>query len=551
MLEDSNQILSSQRRKTKPIFWCKTCGVPLLKIKCENCGNIGEKICSDLKPMFEKECKFLESEIGRKLPGKNWEDGLWMRYKTIWYNGERLFRLSADGKPKVTKGYPFKNSPPRKKPTIQILKKANYSTFIKKEKRAITFICKVMNKYPKRLPIISFSGGKDSTVVSSLVRRARRTNKKTNKTIHIFGNTTIEYPDTYKYIKRFRTNNSTIPFKIARSKNKFIDMCKKLEPPTIINHWCCSVFKTSPLAKILNSINGKKGVLSFEGIRRGESASRKDYQRIYRSKKVARQISIEPIIEWKEIDVWIYILTNGLDFNDAYKKGTTRVGCLYCPNNTLYTDYLLKRLYPKKVFIWISYLKNFAKKMGKYLPTKYVLNGDWKIRIGPGNKGISIEKQPCPQSENITHYILNRDFFPNGIEVLKPFGSIVWVKGSLEASLGIKNSDGNSGRYIMVKNQETREPLFGIQQDNRREICVSIFTNQAQYRLRNLIEKQIRRFQSCVLCGACTGICPTRAIKVTQYFRIDRKKCTHCGRCLSSKYLSYGCIGSDVLRERR
>jgi len=47
------------------LWWCKNCGVPLLKQKCENCGSIGKKICSDLKPMFKEECEFLEKETNK------------------------------------------------------------------------------------------------------------------------------------------------------------------------------------------------------------------------------------------------------------------------------------------------------------------------------------------------------------------------------------------------------------------------------------------------------------------------------------------------------
>lgn len=537
MLENSNQILSSQRRKTKPIFWCKTCGVPLLKIKCENCGNIGEKICSDLKPMFKKECKFLEREIGRKLPGKNWEDGLWMRYKTIWYNGERLFRLSADGKPKVTKEYPFKNSPPRKKPTIQILKKANYSTLIKKEKRAIVFICRVMKNYPKKLPIISFSGGKDSSVVSNLVRRARRT----NKIVHIFGDTTIEYPDTYRYIKRFRRNNPTIPFKITRSKNKFIDMCKKLEPPTVVNRWCCSVFKTSPLASVLNAINKRDGVLNFEGIRKTESASRRTYKKIYRSKKIANQISVELIFEWKDIDVWLYILVNKLDFNDAYRKGTTRVGCMYCPSNSPYTDFLLKNMYQRKMQNWFYFLISFAKKVGRKNPKDFVNSGAWKINIGVGNEARPskfIGKSVCSDGDNIMNYFLSKNFSQEIVERFKPFGTINEIRDPI-------------GKNFIVRDFKTNKPIFefqGVEKFPRLKIIM--LTNKDHFRLTQRIESQMKKYQSCILCGGCTGICPTGAIKVGLYFQISTKECVYCGRCLTSKYLRCGCVVNNLVRSR-
>jgi phosphoadenosine phosphosulfate reductase len=511
---------------------------------------MGKKICSDLKPMFKEECKFLEKEIRKELPGEGWQDGLWMRYKTIWYNGRRLMKLSADGKPRIIKEYHYKDSlSPRKKPTVGTLRRANYSTLKKTEKEAIIFIRRVTKKYGKKLPVVSFSGGKDSTAVSYLTRKALRT----NRVLHVFGDTTIEYPDTYKYIEKFQKENPKTPFRKARGGNDFIQICEKLEPPTMIIRWCCSVFKTGPMSNIMNKINGEAGVISFEGIRRAESVKRRNHQRIYDSKKIVNQLSVEPIIEWTDFTVWSYVISYKLTYNSAYEKGLHRVGCMYCPSNTAYTDYLLCKLYPSKMSIWFKFLKRYATNIGKRLPAEYVEDGSWKIRIGPASKnGISMVKQSCPRSSDITHYILNRAFLPKGIEVFKPLGVMVSLKSSLENALGIEGSDGNPDQHILVKDARTSEPLFGFQQEgDSNKICVGIFRRNGRYQLKQQIERQIRKFQSCVLCGACTGICPTGAVRINPHFHIQEEKCIHCGKCVSSEYIAYGCIGSDVLRRRR
>ena len=54
---------------------------------------------------------------------------------------------------------------------------------------------------------VSFSGGKDSTVVSHLVRKKMRE----EKVLHIFGDTKLEMPFTYEYVERFRKNNPATP----------------------------------------------------------------------------------------------------------------------------------------------------------------------------------------------------------------------------------------------------------------------------------------------------------------------------------------------------
>ena len=328
---------------TEPLWWCKNCGVPLLRRECENCGYEGVKICSDLKPVFNEECRFLEKETGKKFPGKSWQDGLWMRHKTIWLNGKRLFRLSAKGKPIIINEYAYRDSSRKLCVTPNILCNANKSAIDELEKEAILFIKDIIKSHPERKPIVSFSGGKDSTVVSYLVRKALMS----NRILHIFGDTTIEYPDTLNYIKKFSRHNGVIPFYTQSSNHSFLKMCNLLSPPSMLNSWCCSVFKASPIAEMIKKLNNKGGVISFEGVRRKESARRRNRQSTYLNKKIVHQLSAYPILEWREIEVWLFILTKKLEFNNAYRKGLPRVGCMYCPYTNAYNEYLISKLYQK------------------------------------------------------------------------------------------------------------------------------------------------------------------------------------------------------------
>ncbi len=527
---------------TNNLWWCKNCGVPLLKKKCEACGYEGVKICSDLKPMFNKECRFLEKEIGKKLPGKSWQDGLWMRYKTIWFDGKRLLRLSANGKPTVIKDYFNKNKSPNLEYYItpEILYKANRSTLDELEKEAISFIKKIIKCYPERKPIVSFSGGKDSTVVSYLVRKALGT----DNVLHIFADTTMEYPGTYEFIKFFIRKDSKIPFYKTSNKNTFFNMCQLIEPPSRIKAWCCTVFKAAPIANILNSVNGNDGVISFEGIRKRESVRRRNIGRVYDNKKIAHQISVFPILDWKEIEVWLYILTKHLRFNDSYRKGFYRVGCIYCPYNSPYTDYLIKAYFPKEFKKWFDFLKEYSRKIGKSNPEDYILSEGWKKRVGksiPGESPAKINKRPCTDGENITNYILNKPFNEGEIEErFKPFGIIEKTTSSVGYS------------YIVRDSKNGGEPLFMFQgTEGFNRLRVIIMVERKKKKLIEDIERTIKRLQSCVLCEGCTGICPQNAILVDSHFSIKDTLCTHCGKCLSSKYLPFGCVTVSMKRQWR
>ena len=60
---------------------------------------------------------------------------------------------------------------------------------------------------------VSFSGGKDSTVTSSITTRALGT----PSIIHLYGNTTLEFPETLKYVERFKAANRRTPLLTAQN----------------------------------------------------------------------------------------------------------------------------------------------------------------------------------------------------------------------------------------------------------------------------------------------------------------------------------------------
>lgn len=100
--------------------------------------------------------------------------------------------------------------------------------------------------------------------------------------------------------------------------------------------WCCSMFKTGPITRVINSLYRSQQILTFYGIRKSESVSRSKYNRIEDSAdavKIQQQTVASPIFFWKDIDIWLYIIAENVDFNDAYRLGYDRVGCWCCPNN--------------------------------------------------------------------------------------------------------------------------------------------------------------------------------------------------------------------------
>ena len=87
-------------------------------------------------------------------------------------------------------------------------------------------------------------------------------------------------------------------------------MCKVFGPPSQHERWCCTIFKTSNLNKEYENLPGNS--LTFLGIRHSESVARAGYDRTQEISKISSQVNAMPIIEWKDYDVWLYILAKNL-----------------------------------------------------------------------------------------------------------------------------------------------------------------------------------------------------------------------------------------------
>jgi len=537
------------------VYWCDTCGAPLLQPQCGNCGKTGWRVASDLKPMFEDERRFLATCTGDSALLELPLPFLWMRQRTIYYHGRRYAHLAADGKPILVKSYDSKTPPlPDPLPTTTTLLEANRAALAALEDEAIAFIRQVAAEHPRRLPVVSFSGGKDSVVVSHLVRRALGY----DEILHVFGDTTIEYPDTYDFIQEFQKQHPHIPFQQPRAPHDWFAMCEVLDPPSRILRWCCTVFKASPIGTVINAINGSNGVLNFEGLRRSESNRRRKAQRVYASKKIVRQLSVEPILDWPELAVWLYIKTQGLAYNRAYEHGFSRVGCMYCPYNVLSSEYLMNsehladERYREKVRPWVEYLESYATRIGKSDPEEYVTSGAWKARAGVNEGATSatlLSRHPGVCGGEVENeYILTIPATKRLYDLFQPLGVLSPMS---DETLGFYLVSEYAGRDEQGKPRKGK-PLFQFQAiPGWKRLRVTLLVSKGRTLLRQRIEKQIKKFQACVECGGCVGVCPQTAISMASPLAIDDTKCIRCGRCYSTKVLKYGCVALNSNQQSR
>lgn len=542
--------------KSSDIYWCPKCNVPTYDEVCLLCGSIGERVGTDARPVFPEERLLIEIIMG--VPMKYKEASFWNISGNYYY---------ADGKRIPWKKSMIKNS------NIEDIKKAlndyreenkinAFQTYLDKfiatnkhryeyiVSEACDYIREVSEGYTSSEMFVSFSGGKDSSVTSSLAMKALGR----PDILHIYGDTTLEFPETKKYIERFMAQHPQTPLMTSKNKDKnFDDLVEQLGPPSRVMRWCCTIFKTGAIQRRITSLfrNNSK-ILTFYGIRHSESASRSNYDRESDSPKITKQKTVSPIIEWLDFDVWLYILTERLDFNDAYRTGYTRVGCWCCPNNSSWSGFLSQIYMPMQYNHFREMLINFAESVGKPDPEEYVDTGAWKARQG-GN-GIShsntsiLTFEPCVLEENAINFELQKTITEDLYELFKPFGYI-------DKEMGNKRL---GEVYVKDKNGVLQLKLTGKIGSNN--LKVSIINPKAGHctqikQVENKIKCQITKYQMCMGCLACESICSFSAINIKvdnsgmKSYKINDDKCRRCGHCINH-YIG-GCYIRKVLTIHR
>lgn len=541
------------------IYYCEHCNTPLIKTVdridkdiCPLCGNLISYLCSDLRPVFPEERLLIEILTARPFEYMN--KNVWASENRYYIDGKKIIvpnktfrKRSIVQIVEQLKKYSFKNNYDFFNKTIDTFIKANTERLQYITNEAIEFIKDTAHTYPVENMVISFSGGKDSTVTADLTVRAL----SNPSLVHIFGDTTLEFPMTIEYVNRFKENNPKAIFKTAKNKEQdFYKVCDDIGPPARMLRWCCSMFKTGPIARVLSSLYRGMDIVTFYGIRKNESVSRSKYNRVEDSAdavKIQKQKVAAPIFNWKDIDVWLYILSEDIDFNDAYRYGYDRVGCWCCPNNNVRAQFLSQIYMPVQTSEWRRFLIDFAVKIGKPDAEVYVDSGKWKARQG-GNgiasaENVKLKFTNCTSEENAKIYKLSRPMNEDFLNLLIPFGKV-------SKTLGRKLIN-----ETIVLSYHTNVPILSVQplSNDGYDYSVKIKTmNVAKHDdLQRMVGYQVRKFNACRKCLKCESLCKFGAISIIgDEYRISDEKCKRCKMCVTDKYITGGCMMNKYLRTK-
>lgn len=551
------------------IFWSKKANVPVFNEYKEDCTYLSR----DIRPVFPEEQLLIQILAGDRFEIIN---------QSVWYTGGRFYivngeklsvsrrELMKNDAGKVAKEYNARRNEIQYSEFEKNINKfieLNAEWFNHLRDEAIINIQNVAKDIKDDEMFISFSGGKDSTVVDDLVTKALLHRKVTK----IFGDTTLEFPSTYEYVKRIKEDEYNKDYsKVLIAKNKhddFYQLCDIVGPPSRVMRWCCTYFKTTPISdRIDRKFKNKKKLLTFYGIRRNESQSRSKYDMDSDSPKISKQRVFAPIIDWYDFDVWLYILSTKIDFNEAYRYGYSRVGCWNCPNNNDWAMFLSKIYMPELSEKWTDTLMKFAIKTNKEDPEGYVKDNYWKARQGGNGLAISeqaiVNYQPCVTEADTYNYQLSKPITEGLYQLFIPFGKVNFDIGNKrKGEVFVISQKGIPSIRLQGK---IGTDLLKVTILNYKELGgISKKTKNVEDAKRK-IDCQITKFQTCIACSGCKSACKFDAISIKNEtvfnestgnydvnveYKIDENKCVRCGECID--HYGSGCYMKKVLRTKK
>lgn len=506
--------------------------------------NAESKMSKEPRPVYSSELDLLGFNKYWKYPKDDSSPIMWAESNNYIYYGRTIAK---------TKGGSYYTQPEiiileDPEPNNSELKFVDIDRMIKKNEElletlvqeTILFVYNTFRKYRRKIDIfyVAFSGGKDSVVALDIVQRALPHNSFSV----LFGNTNMEFPDTYELIEKIKIDceQKQIKFYDAESKLDPKTTWKLFGPPSTVNRWCCSVHKTSPQINLLRKVTGKNDFtgMAFTGVRSEESINRSNYERISYGKKHSGQLSCHTILDWNSAELYCYILSRNLHINKAYKKGSARVGCLVCPNSTGKHEYIKRTMYQEKVD---SYLKIISETSGK---TEYSINemkefidhGYWRTRKSGRELNFGQDKF---------------EIIPNSHPpVIKVYQSKLkwqsWAKtiGDItQLSLNEYSIMFSQKAYIIRIEENNNMITFTL---------INCENSRDDIKFQSLMRSVIIKSLYCVGCRECEAECKYGCISMEKGIVIG-DNCQHCFKCheVAGHCLRYASIKNKISEGRK
>lgn len=472
------------------------------------------------RPVYYKELDILGFDKHWKYDKNDCFPYMWAEANNYFYRGRLVAKVKGGScytAPEIVLiEDPEPNSFPLRFVDIPAMVEKNGNIIEQLAQDTIKKIYNTFVEYQKKVDVfyVAFSGGKDSVVTLDLVQRAL----PHNSFKVLFGDTGMEFPDTYKTVEEVKKvcAEGEIEFLTSRSQYEPDYTWSKFGPPATVHRWCCSVHKTSPQIIVLRDALGKPDFtgMAFIGVRASESLSRSEYDYVSLGEKHKGQYSCNPILEWNSAELYAYIYLRQLYLNEAYKKGNRRAGCLVCPRAAERNEYMARICYPAQFNALMDkvrdmYSHNFRTEDKL---EEFIRNGGWKARKNGRDLPLKIDYKEKSDAH----------FFQITVDSPKTDWR-EWIK-----TIGVIKND--SSPYII--DFRGSEYQFEVVETND---CLKVRYDIALAKkaplFTKLLKNVFRKTACCIGCKECEADCHKGMIHMHDGKVTIAEGCVHCSQC--------------------
>jgi 3'-phosphoadenosine 5'-phosphosulfate sulfotransferase (PAPS reductase)/FAD synthetase len=407
--EEINDFLESNIKKGdivwrdawSPLMWCKKCDMPLLQQRCGICGEnadtrIDIKFPCNPRPVMAHDEKMFRA-VGFPWPmdyslmvnaykvPEHWGWELIHGGKVI---GDIIQTHQHNDFSFIARSIFDKGSLAARGVTIRQLAAANADRLDYLEKEAIAFLNSYKQSLRLVIPILGFSGGKDSVVLANITSKS-----KFARAFVYQVNTGIEPESNDDFSRKFLARYKKFTVKTLFAKDMYWKAIEKLGPQALDFQWCRTILKNMAIQRekrekklaLLELVSRfvKTKILVVHGARNREEPERVP---IARTLKLAANHAIMPkattetifpLALFTDLDIWLYIHSRNLPVNPTYTDGKSqRQLCKFCFEKNDYEFENDMRDYPEDY----SRLETALRKWQKILdfPEEWISRRLWR-----------------------------------------------------------------------------------------------------------------------------------------------------------------------------
>ena len=495
-----------------------------------------QKMSKEPRPVYYKELDILGFDKYWNYAKDDSAPYMWAEANNYWYHGRKVASVKGGSLYTAPEMVLFEEPEPDGKPLIPVniplMVAKNHTILEALVQGTIKKVFNIYVSYRKKVDIlyVAFSGGKDSVVALDIVQRAL----PHNEFKVVFGNTDMEFPTTTELVQKLsrKCSDEGIEFLEAASNMTSKESWNIFGPPARKVRWCCTVHKTAPVINMLSDkfANGKLRCVMITGVRGDESVSRSGYDEMSMGKKMAGQYSFHPILEWSSAEIYLYIYSQGLLLNDAYKYGFNRVGCIMCPNSSEKHEYIKRQCFPELVDEYCERItQNSAKDLSGDNAKIFLETGGWKSRLS--GRELKLSEEDRFQLNETSAYLKFT------VNKLTPVWK-TWYK-----TMGIIEE--NSGEIMLEYNSVWRKCRESEDENGGLIEIENLGNSKNSIEFIFLFKSVLAKSQYCIFCKTCVAECPHRNISMSDGKVTISDKCIKCHECL--KILS-GCLYYNSIR---